>query len=139
MPALALAGHRLVAVVSAPYRSGIIRCKCGDPKVIALLRGTGLCRHRHIAHPCGAACSAASVYNVLHSAREEISCGVLEYLACVRRCIVQEYIAVMIQDLCVQDRLNVFSAVRDGSIRGRHLQIVYAAGDAAERCRLDDI
>ena len=78
------------------------------------------------------------VYNILHSTGEQI-CGTWFNDFCLFWCIVKEYIAIFIQDLCVKHRLDISSVVGNCRIGGSQFQVAHTSCDTTQSGGLSDI
>ena len=110
-----------VIVISAPYCAGIIWSVSAEPEVLVIGGSTCFACNRHVADP--ACCTGTAVYNILHSAGQNGSCAFFENSAAFAGT-VQQYISVVIQNLGIQHRLVVNTAVCDRSIGGAEFIVV---------------
>ena len=104
-------GHGFVFVIAAPDACGIVGRKSAEPAVGIIICGTGLAGCRHIVQSCRG--SGTAVYNIFHRACKKISGGIFYCLMGRRNTVVDQYISVVIQNLCVHNRIRVGSLVGD--------------------------
>ena len=78
------------------------------------------------------------VHNILHSACEQIGGAGFDDF-CLLRCVVKEDIAVLIQNLGVEHRLDISSVIGDRRIGSGQFQIADTPCDTAQSGRLSDI
>ena len=108
-PARIRTAHRLVVVVTSPYGSGIVRCVSCKPEIHIVSCRTGFSCCSHIVQPCSS--SGSLINNIFHSACEKIGCRVFYYLLSFRRSVIDQDIAVVIQNLCIESRFCINSSV----------------------------
>ena len=110
-----------VVIIASPYRTGIVGGISAEPEVLVIGGSTRFASDRHIADlTC---CTSTAVYYILHSAGQNGSCAFLENSAAFAGT-VQQYISVVIQNLGIQHRLVVNTAVCDSSIGGAEFIVV---------------
>ena len=66
----------LVVVISAPYRTCVVRREAAEPEVLVRVCRTGLAGYRHVVKPAG--CTGTAFYDRFHRACEKSSRTVLD-------------------------------------------------------------
>ena len=118
-----------VVIIASPYRTGIVGGISAEPEVLVIGGSTCFACNRHVADP--ACCTGTAVYNILHSAGQDCSCTFFENGAAFAGA-VQQYVPVMIQNLGIQHRLIVNTAVCDSSIGSAEFIVVDAIRQTAK-------
>ena len=103
----------LVIVKSRPYRTGIIWCISYKPQVIVCICSTSLTCNCHIIKLAGCTCTLC--HNILHCACQKPCCAFFDNRTSCR-CFLDQYIAVVIQDLGIVKRFDIISTVCDRCI-----------------------
>ena len=127
-----LSGELLVLVTAAPYTGGVIRCVADEPDIVVVAGGTALAGCRHVRQGCagaggadadtGACEDAVGLHGILHGISQQERGGILQNPVGFRL-IVDEQLAIVIQDLCEEYRFGVKAAVGNGSKGSGQFQV----------------
>ena len=126
-----------VLIVARPRRAGVVIRIAGKPHIVLVGRRTGLAGNRGLGQLAPG--TGALRHDILHRGGQEPRRRLLQDAVLVPvRIRVQDDIAVMIRDLCVKFRLQIFPAVCDRRVSGIELDILHAARNSAQsQCLLD--
>ena len=122
-----------VVVVACPYRCAVFRRVACKPFIVVIRGGTGLARD------LGGSeidrCSGALCDNILHGTGKKPCCCLLENPVAVGRVyagVVDNDIAVVIRDLCVQLWLDIKTAVCDAGVGRVQFNVLHTLCDTAK-------
>ena len=118
-----------IVVITGPYSTCIIWCVAYKPEVIVILGSTCLTGNCHIIKLAG--CTCTFIDNIFHGTCEKISSAVFDNRSGNRR-VLDENIAVMVEDLCIVDRLNIIAVVCNSCICGTEFNVFDTVGNSAK-------
>ena len=122
-------GKYCIVIIACPHRTGIIRSKTAEPKVTVIICGTCFTCYMHTTklYPC----TGTFRDNIFHYVGKKIGGAGLDDSSFLRS-IIDHYIAVGIQDLCVEDRFDIGAVIGNSCISGCQFQIADALCDSSD-------
>ena len=122
----------LIVVKTGPYSTCVVWCVAYKPEIIVIVCCTCFACNRHIVKLAGS--TSAILNDIFHSVCKKPCCAFFNNRALCGS-VINEYVSVVIENLCVINRFNIISFVCNGSVGCAELYVCNTACNTAQSSR----